>query len=186
AQGLAPRPQRQDRGSEAEEESAARAAASRPGTEADRRDDVLALREIGVRGVRPHGRAHRTERAADQGLSRDRRGVPGRSARQGLQAAREERWYDERGHAAARTQAEDGHAPRRPARAEQAARRRWNARKCRERRGSARRDRGRGVAGGEESALTVTVPRRFRFAPILTATVLTVLLLYGFGKTAGI
>jgi predicted PurR-regulated permease PerM len=34
--------------------------------------------------------------------------------------------------------------------------------------------------------LTVTVPRRFRFAPILTATVLTVLLLYLFGKTAGI
>jgi predicted PurR-regulated permease PerM len=34
--------------------------------------------------------------------------------------------------------------------------------------------------------LTVTVPRRFRFAPILTATVLTVLLLYLFGKTASI
>jgi predicted PurR-regulated permease PerM len=34
--------------------------------------------------------------------------------------------------------------------------------------------------------LTVTVPRRFRFAPILAATVLTVLLLYGFGKTAGV
>ena len=34
--------------------------------------------------------------------------------------------------------------------------------------------------------MTVTVPRRFRFAPILTATVLTVLLLYLFGKTAGI
>ena len=34
--------------------------------------------------------------------------------------------------------------------------------------------------------MTVTVPRRFRFAPILTATVLTVLLLYGFGKTAGV
>ena len=34
--------------------------------------------------------------------------------------------------------------------------------------------------------MTVTVPRRFRFAPILTATVLTVLLLYLFGKTANI
>lgn len=34
--------------------------------------------------------------------------------------------------------------------------------------------------------MTVTVPRRFRFAPILTATVLTVLLLYLFGKTASI
>jgi predicted PurR-regulated permease PerM len=34
--------------------------------------------------------------------------------------------------------------------------------------------------------LTVTVPRRFRFAPILTGTVLTVLLLILFGKTAGI
>ena len=30
---------------------------------------------------------------------------------------------------------------------------------------------------GQKDALTVTVPRRFRFAPILTATVLTVLLL---------
>lgn len=34
--------------------------------------------------------------------------------------------------------------------------------------------------------MTVTVPRRFRFAPILTATVLTVLLLMLFGKTASI
>lgn len=34
--------------------------------------------------------------------------------------------------------------------------------------------------------MTVTVPRRFRFAPILAATVLTVLLLYLFGKTANI
>ena len=34
--------------------------------------------------------------------------------------------------------------------------------------------------------MSVTVPRRFRFAPILTGTVLTVLLLYLFGKTASI
>lgn len=34
--------------------------------------------------------------------------------------------------------------------------------------------------------MTVTVPRRFRFAPILAATVITALLLYLFGKTASI
>src|SRR5690242_11079287 len=61
AQELAPRSERQDRGSEAKEESARRPAAPRAGAEAYRRDDVVALGEVGVRGLRADGRAHRAE-----------------------------------------------------------------------------------------------------------------------------
>ena len=71
AQERAPRPQRQDRRGEAEEESAHRASASRTGAEADCRDHVVALGEVGVRGVRAHGRA-RSIRASARSAHRPR------------------------------------------------------------------------------------------------------------------
>ena len=120
AQELAPRPERQDRRSEAQEESAHRAPAPRAGAEAHRRNDVVAVREVGVRGVRPDGRAHREERAPAQGVGRDRRRVHRRPPGAGLQAAREGADAGQRRRAAARAQAEDGHAPRRLARGEEA------------------------------------------------------------------
>ena len=49
----------------AQEESSSREAASRRRAEAHHRDDVVHLREIGVRGVRADGREDRPERATD-------------------------------------------------------------------------------------------------------------------------
>src|SRR5690349_5960041 len=67
AEEPAARSQRQDRGGEAQEESTHRPSASRAGAAAHRRDDVVALREERIRGVRADGRAHREQRAHDQG-----------------------------------------------------------------------------------------------------------------------
>ena len=91
AQELAPRPERQDRGGQAQEEPPHRPPASRAGAAAHRRDDVVAVREERLRGVRADGGAHRDQRAADQGARRDRGGVHRRHAAARLQAAREGR-----------------------------------------------------------------------------------------------
>ena len=101
------------------------------GAEAHRRDDVVDVGEVGVRRVRADGRAHRDERAPAQGVDRDRRGVHRRPARAGLQAAREGRGRRQRRRAAARAQAEDGHAPCRISAAEESARRRAAGRRRR-------------------------------------------------------
>ena len=92
AQELAPRPERQDRRGEAQEESARRPPASRAGAEAHRRDDVVAVREVGVRGVRADGRAHRDRTSASsRRRSRSTRSSPATRCAQRVQAAREGR-----------------------------------------------------------------------------------------------
>ena len=112
AQELAPRPERQDRRGEAQEEPARRPPAPRAGAEAHRRNDVVDVREVGVRGVRPDGRAHRDERAPAQGVDRDRRRVHRRpAARRTSSSSRRApspAAVDVQLHGA---QAEDGHAP---------------------------------------------------------------------------
>ena len=89
AQELAARPQRQDRRGQAQEEPARRAPAPRPGAEAHRRDDVVDVREVGVRGVRADGRAHRDRTSASsRRRSRSRRSSPATGSRRTSSSSR--------------------------------------------------------------------------------------------------
>lgn len=81
------------------------------GAEAHLGDDVRPVGEVGLRGVRADGREDRAERAHDQSLVRDRRGVLGRSPAARLQAPREVIDLDRCRRAAPRAQAEDGAPP---------------------------------------------------------------------------
>ena len=115
AQELAARPERQDRGGEAQEEPAPRPAAPRAGAAAHRRDDVVAVREERVRGVRADGGAHR---ARTSGRSRRRAEIDEEFTRRhacsaSSSSSRRARRRCRVDNAAARAQAEDGHAARR-------------------------------------------------------------------------
>ena len=82
AQELAARPERQDRGGEAQEEPAPRPPAPRAGAEAHRRDDVVALREVARSRRSPGWRsASSTNERQIKASRRDRRGVHRRHAR---------------------------------------------------------------------------------------------------------
>ena len=113
AQELAARPQRQDRGGEAQEESARRPPAPRAGAEAHRRDDVVALREV-ARSRRSRGwkSASRRTSARSRRRPRSTRSSPATRSQRDFKQLEKGAVAVSRRQAAARAQAEDGHAAR--------------------------------------------------------------------------
>src|SRR5258708_5844955 len=170
AQELASRSERQDRRGEAQEEPPHRPPAPRSGPGAHSADDVLPLREERLRGIRQDGRAHRDQRTADPRRVGNRGGVHRRHAPARLQAARERSREPFGGQSAPRAQAEDGHARSRRHDQQGAGNRPAGG-------GSARGDR---PAGRRQAALMDEGKERarFRFGPILAASVFTVLLVW--------
>src|SRR6185312_6081325 len=194
----------QDRRGQAQEEPPHRPAKARRSSEAHSGDDVVDVGEVRVRGVRADGSENRGQRTSHAGQRRDRRGVQRRPPNERLQGAREGRRVQQRRRPASRDQAKDGHAARGHARAEEAA---WHRRQQSAGRGngargnrrrSRRRTRGRGgqeagvnaaPAGGGPGGTSATGASgggsaRFRFAPVLAATVITLLALLLLYSTA--